>query len=245
MPSESTASSYQERYDLFVSYCRKDSARLTPLVDALVGAGLDVFLDICQWSQNKTFSGDELRSYIHWAVSHADAGRVCLSSAARDSSWFALEMSELLSRKAVSPEFHLLGLRLDGGEPRTHESLISWLPHPHPPLEVLVSTITSILPKPVRSGVGTGRIHCRHCWRPILWNASYCPLCRKGVFPRCPKCGGRGTCDHRDGGGGEVYLEEFDYACMDAKCGYVDEKIWKAGDAVEGWQPNECPYCSE
>ncbi len=233
------------KYDVFVSYCHRNTLPATIIAESLRDSGLDVFLDV--WEIRL---GDPLVTKVEEALESSRAGMVLFSSASTNSKWVRSEYMRMMARLHADDTFRLMPVRLDATELPGFASDRLWrdfFNHTITDARVLAAEVHAILKGPSsRSKLGRITIWCRQCYRDIPSDSEYCCYCGCWLKPLCPKCHQQGECTHSDSGGPSMYFENFEFKCLNPKCGHTLSSSYKVGDAVEGYQPlqpKDCPYC--
>jgi hypothetical protein len=100
-------STHLRKYDVFFSYCHRDTEVVTKLAKELQQKGLDIFLDT--WEVKL---GDVLTKEIEKALSLSRAGVVFFSIEALKSPWVRSEYDRMITRAINDESFRLIPIRL-------------------------------------------------------------------------------------------------------------------------------------
>ena len=97
-----------ERYDVFLSYCHKDTDIVTHIAHSLLAKGLNIFID--KWELKL---GDVLLKEIEKSLELSKSGVIFFSKSALESNWLQQEYNHMASMAIQDSTFRLIPIRLD------------------------------------------------------------------------------------------------------------------------------------
>lgn len=231
------------KYDIFISYCHRDCQIVHRIAKVLSDKGFAVFVD--DWSMRL---GDEVIYGLECGLEASRMGILMYSEAASQSRWVRTEYHRMLNRANSEGTFRLIPVSLDGtplpdfASDRVHYVL-------HDDSEESIRTFVARFESSVTDSASRStaiRRACPSCSQAIPAYSGFCMFCGRPFTPRCNVCGGAGICSHRSSGGPSMYLEEFEFQCLNPTCERQDSTRYSVGDAMVGYEgPTSCPYCGE